>query len=92
MKQFPNMVVRNEADLYTLARYILKERTNDINDFNNLQNIFMAGRKVGKIPTGSADVLATDRVGDFNYDASYLYILVDNGGTAVWRRSTLSAW
>lgn len=92
MKQFPNMVVRNEADLYTLARYILKERENDINDFNNLQNIFMAGRKVGKIPTGSADVLATDRVGDFNYDASYLYILVDNGGTAVWRRSTLSAW
>lgn len=92
MNQFPVMVVRSESDLYTLARYILKERKNDINDFNNLQNVFMAGRKVGKIPTGSADVIPTDRAGDFNYDASYFYILVDNGGTAVWRRTALSAW
>lgn len=92
MKQFPNMVVRTEADLYTLARYILKERENDINDFNNLQNIFMAGRKVGKIPTGSADIAPTDRIGDFNFSDTYLYLVVESGGNAVWRRSALSAW
>ena len=92
MKQYPIMTLRTEADLYTLGRYILKERANDINDFNNLQNVFMAGRKVGKVPTGSADVAATDRVGDFNYSASYLYLCVDNAGSAAWRRVSLATW
>ena len=92
MKQFPVMVLQTEKDLYTLGNYILKERKNDINDFNNLQNVFMAGRKVGKVPTGSADIDSTDRIGDFNYDASYIYIVVESGGNAVWRRVGISAW
>lgn len=92
MKQFPIMTLRTNDDLFVLGRYILKERANDINDFNNLENIFMRGRKVGKVPTGSADISTTDRIGDFNYDDSYLYLVVDSGGNAVWRRIGLSTW
>jgi len=92
MKQFPIMTLRTEDDLFVLGRYILKERANDINDFNNLENVFMRGRKVGKIPTGSADIAVTDRIGDFNYDDSYLYLVVDSSGSAVWRRIGLTTW
>jgi hypothetical protein len=92
MKQFPIMTLRTNDDLFVLGRYILKERGNDINDFNNLENIFMRGRKVGKVPTSSADIAAADRVGDFNYDASYVYLVVESGGNAVWRRVGLSSW
>jgi hypothetical protein len=92
MKNFPNMVLRSVDDLYVLARYILKERNNDVNDFNNLKNIFMSGRKVGRIPTDSLDVLSSDRIGDMNYDDAYIYILIDNAGTPEWRRAGLGSW
>lgn len=73
------------------CRSVARIREEDIQDFNNLSNVFMRGRKVGKIPTGSTDVAATDRLGDFNYDASYLYLCVDNSG-ATWRRIALGSW
>jgi hypothetical protein len=78
----------------TLLRFcqdIARTREEDIEDFNNLTNTFMRGRKVGKIPTGSSDVASADRIGDFNYDADYLYICVDDSGAA-WRRITLGSW
>lgn len=92
MKNYPNLTPASLDDVLNLLRYITKERPIDIKDFDNLQNVFMAGRKVGKMPTGSADVTPDDRVGDFNYDASYLYLLVNNAGTATWRRVALSSW
>lgn len=73
------------------CREVARVREEDVQNFNNLSNVFMRGRKVGKIPTGSSDIAATDRVGDFNYDASYLYLCVDNSG-ATWRRITLGSW
>lgn len=81
----------SNAVLGNFCREIARIRNEDITDFNNLQNIFMRGRKVGKIPTGSSDIASTDRVGDFNYDASYLYLCVDNSG-ATWRRIALGSW
>lgn len=89
MKNIPNFNPKYEAD--KIIRYIQKERKNDVNDFNNLKDSFISGRKVGKIPTGASDIVTTDRVGDFNYDANYLYICVDNSG-AEWRRVALSTW
>jgi hypothetical protein len=50
------------------------------------------GRKVGRVPSSSADVITGDKVGDFNYDISYIYVLVDNAGTGTWRRATLGSW
>lgn len=81
----------NPTHIADFCREVARLREEDIEDFNNLSNIFMRGRKVGKIPTGSTDVAATDRLGDFNYDANYLYLCVDNSG-AVWRRITLGSW
>jgi hypothetical protein len=95
MKDYPNFRIESTEDKDSLLYYILKERRNDVNDFNNLKNIFMSGRKTGKIPTSSADVTNADRIGDFNYDytSGYLYLLVDNAGTGVWSRIALdTSW
>lgn len=91
MKNYPDFNTQNQAEIQELLRYILKERRNDVNDFNNIKNSFISGRKVGKIPTGASDISVSDRVGDFNFDASYIYICVDNTG-AEWRRVALSSW
>lgn len=93
---YPQITPRDMADVINLLTAITKERPDDINDFENLQNRFMSGRKVAKIPTGASDVADTDRIGDFNIaeDSGVFYFitLVDNGGTAEWRRSALSSW
>ena len=92
MKEYPSLSPDSAEDQKTFMRFAIKERKNDVNDFTNLKNVFMSGRKVGKIPTGAADVTDGDRVGDFNCNASFLYILIDNAGTAEWRRATLSTF
>jgi len=90
MQDFPRYNGLEDAD--GLLRYIAKERKNDVKDFNNLTNTFLSGRKSSKVPTGAADVTDTDRVGDISYDVSFLYILIDNAGTAEWRRVALSSF
>jgi len=92
MKDFPKNDTQSAEGVEELLDFIVNERRNDINDFINLKNVFISGRKVGKIPSGASDIEVTDRVGDINYDASYLYIVIDNGGTAEWRRIALSSW
>lgn len=92
MNDYPTITPDTDAAKEDLLRIIVRERTIDVQDYNNLQNRFMSGRKVGKIPTGASDVADTDRIGDFNFDASYWYVLVDNAGTAEWRRSSLASW
>lgn len=91
MNDYPQITPSTEGDVKELLRSITEERTNDIRDFDNLQNKFMAGRKVGKIPANSADIDPTDRLGDFNTDADYLYIVIDDSGAA-WRRVALSTF
>ena len=90
IKDYPNFLESN--DVPELLRYIVKERKNDVKDFDNLTNTFISGRKSGKVPTGAADISDTDRVGDFSYDVNYIYIVVNNAGTAEWRRAALSSW
>jgi hypothetical protein len=92
VNNYPILSPDKEDDRKELLRHITKERYQDIKDFDNLQNRFMAGRKVGKVATGASDVDPSDRVGDFNYDDQYFYILIDNAGTAEWRRATLASW
>ena len=83
-----------KQDIINTLNSVLSTRERDIQDYFDLPQQFIGGRKVSKIPTSSADYNSdTDLVGDVNYDLSYLYILVDNGaGSAVWRRVSLSAW
>lgn len=93
MKDYPSLTPSGVPDILELLRYITKERPNDIREFENLKNVFMSGRKVGKIPTGATDTTVYDRVGDFNFDNSYLYLVIDDSGTAKWARVALNiAW
>ena len=92
MKEYPYFRTSNEKDVEKLLLAITKERRSDIRAFDNLVNVFISGRRVDKIPTAANDVSADDRLGDFNYSASYLYLCVDNCGTTEWRRTALSSW
>ena len=92
MQPYPKILSDDPQDLYESLAFISRARINDITDWNNLPQTYMAGRKVGKVPTGSADIDPTDRLGDFNYTDSYLYICVDNAGAATWRRVALASW
>lgn len=91
LKDYPYWPAETIKDLKEQMREITHTRKDDIALVNNLPNIFISGRKVGKIPSSSADIVPTDRLGDFNYDADYLYIVVDNSG-AEWRRASLGSW
>lgn len=88
---YENIADNSNAELARFCQEAARLREEDVSDFANLKNVFIAGRKVGKIPTGSADTTDTDRIGDFNYDADYMYLCVDDNG-ATWRRATLRSW
>ena len=92
MKTYPQIVTNSIDNHSEILRQITRLRNEDIGDFDNLQNQYIGGRKTNRIPSGSADVLATDRVGDLTYDLSFGYFLIDVGGTVAWRRWALSAW
>lgn len=92
MKPYPSIVTENLQGVYDTVQFIVRERDNDVRDWNNLPNVFGRGRKVGKIPTGSADVDPTDRIGDFSFDDAYFYLVVDDTGSAAWRRIALASW
>lgn len=92
LKDYPYWEAESDKDIRTQLRQICNIRKDDITQFQNLPNIFIGGRKVGKIPSSSTDAAATDRIGDVNYDASYLYIFINDSGTPAWRRVTLGSW
>lgn len=77
-----------ESDLKSLSRSWEDMRIK----FLGLKDVLLRGRKVTRVPSSSADVLATDVEGDISFSASYMYVLVNNGGTLVWRRVALSSW
>lgn len=91
-KDYPYSFDQTPEKVVEQVRVITNTRKDDISEIANLINIFVTGRKVGKVPTASNDVVPEDRVGDINYTTSFLYILVDNAGTATWRRVALGSW
>ena len=92
MREFPTLREASLEAIKAVLDYIIRARSDDIADYNNLTERFVRGRKVGKVPSGSTDVTDGDKVGDFNVTASYAYYLVDNGGTAAWRRVAVGSW
>lgn len=92
IKDYPRFDPSNPKELIDCVRYIQKNRKDDVNQFNNLKNVFISGRRSDKIPTSSTDVTNLDFVGDFNVTASFAYFLIDNAGTAVWRRVAVASW
>lgn len=92
METYIRLFGESNQDLSKFVRDITRKREQDVADFTNLSNQFMKGRKVDKVPSASTDVSVTDNLGDFNYTATYYYILVDDSGTAAWRRISLASW
>jgi hypothetical protein len=93
MKLWPNFddtEISEKPNLTDFLKFIVRERKNDREEYINLPQVFVSGRKVGKIPTSAVDVAATDRAGDTNYDDQYLYILtIDSMGDPAWGRAAL---
>ena len=92
MKPYPILKDQTIAGIFEWLKYVVRARTDDIREFENLENIFVYGRKVGKIPSASNNVVADDKVGDFNVTATYAYYLIDNAGTAEWRRVAVGSF
>lgn len=92
MEAYKYLGSSDPEDIARVVRDLVRTREQDIIDFNNLPNRFISGRSVGRVPTSSSDVLATDRVGDASYDNQYIYYLIDNAGTAEWRRINLHSF
>lgn len=93
-KDYPYYQAKDINELMDIVGQITHTRKDDITQIKNLPEVFISGRSVGKIPTSSADVVPDDRIGDQSIaaDGSYLYILVNNAGAAVWRRVALGSW
>jgi len=97
MTQTPYPEVRDENDVVRALQEIITLReTEDISDFLNLNNRFVAGRARGQqraAPSSNSDVLSTDSEGDYVNDATYEYKLLNISGVLKWDRRTLSvAW
>jgi hypothetical protein len=92
MKLFPTYPIKTLNDALDFIRHVQRERKTDAQEFELVKNKVINSRKVDKIPTGSSDVTSTDAIGDFNFDGSYFYVLVNVSGTPSWRRSTLGSW
>lgn len=90
MQPYPKDI--DEKTLVPSLRVISRLRDQDITDRNTFDSRYVLGRKVGKVPTSSIDIAATDRIGDFNVTDSFAYYCIDNSGTAEWRRVGVSSW
>ena len=66
----------------------------DIPNFFNLDARFVSGRRTERIPSSSADVIATDNEGDIVYsvDGNTMYVLVNASGSLAWRSVTLASF
>ncbi len=92
-KNYPSGITNTLKELQEQFRLVCGIRKDDITQFNNLTQQFIAGRKVGKVPSSSADVVpATDKLSDFNVTATFAYFLIDNAGTPEWRRVAVGSW
>ena len=91
MQQYPKTVTKDTV--VDVVSQIVRLRDSDITDRNTFPSVFVSGRSVAKVPASAADVVATDRIGDFNVTATYAYYCVNDGsGNAIWRRSAVSSW
>ena len=85
MQPYPRLIDNTIESVVNALSVISRYRDEDITANNNLAATFMAGRKVGKIPTSATDIASTDNIGDFNYDSNFYYIYVPSGSSGLWR-------
>ncbi len=92
---YPDSITKDNL-LETVVEMSRLREIEDISDFQNLNNRFVAGRGLftGRTtPSSSSDVLATDSEGDIANDGTYEYKVLDFSGTLKWDRRLLdTAW
>ncbi len=86
LQPYPSAIDNSLPGVVATLQKISQLRGNDQIQWNNLQNQFISGRRVARVPSASTNVLATDNVGDFNVTATYAYFLINNSGTIEWVR------
>jgi len=86
LQNYPASTDMSFSGCITALQKISQIRQNDQVQWNNLNNQFISGRRVTRVPTTSSNVLATDNVGDFNVTATYAYFCINNSGTVEWVR------
>jgi len=91
-KDYPYTAPNTLDDIKETLRQIAKIRKDDITQIKNLSSTFISGRRVGKVPSSSADVATGDKIGDFNVTDTYAYFLVESAGSGVWRRVAVGSW
>jgi len=94
MKKYPQPVKETLEEAVDILKKIAQYRnTDDVGAWDNLSRTFIRGRLTTRTPSSSTDVTAgIDYVGDFCPTPTFLYILVNNSGTPVWRRITASSF
>lgn len=92
MKFWPTDLQDNLESVVKTLRFMLRTRAEDISATDNLTQKYILGRRVGRIPSSSADVIDGDKLNDFNVTATYAYFLINNAGTAAWRRVAVGSW
>lgn len=87
-KDYPYYSAADMEEIVEILDQICRTRKDDILVIGDLINTFIGGRSVGRVPSSSSDVLATDKIGDINFDYStgYAYRLMDDGAAGVWAR------
>lgn len=94
MQPYPRNIKPDVSQCADAINVISRLRDQDIIDRNSFPSVFLSGRTVGKIPTSSADIAPSDRVGDVSFavNGSYIYYCVNVSGSALWRRVALGSW
>lgn len=87
LKEYPYWSAEKPMDVQQQLRDITRTRKDDISQFKALPDYLISGRSVNRIPSSSADVVATDRVGDISRDALHTYVL-QNPASPAWVRYT----
>lgn len=90
---FQQVVISDFPSVQKSLGDISRKRQDDITYITTLPSVFVRGRTVARVPSGSADVVPTDRIGDQNLQQDYAYFCVNDGtGLAVWRRIAMATW
>lgn len=92
LKSFPVSIDNTLPSCADAIRKIGQVRADDQKQWLNLQNLFVSGRRVTRVPSAGNNVLATDNVGDFNVTATFAYFLINNSGTIEWVRVAVATW
>lgn len=97
MKLYPKLNGSTMREIVDWINAVTSERMVDRQEFEGLPNILIRGRNRTLLsnratPSSSTDVVSTDAEGDFMVTTTYLYILVNNSGSYVWRRVALSSF